>query len=256
MKTFTILGTGWLGYSLSCELKDKYKVKVSIRNEKKRNEYNEEGLFPFFLNEENLDSLDDLLDTNYLFINFPPSKFKDYTSFLNKIYSHEKIANIEKIIFISSTSIYPDLDLVFTEEFSSFDSNSKSPKVYDAEILVKDKTNIILRASGLMGYNRIAGKRSSGKIVNDKDIKVNYVHRDDVIRATIFLINNNENGIFNLAVDKHPTKEEVYLHNAKKYGFIKSIFKDEKGLKNRIIDGSKLTNLGFKYKYSNPFYFN
>ena len=35
MKTFTILGTGWLGYSLACELKDKYKVKVSIRDEEK-----------------------------------------------------------------------------------------------------------------------------------------------------------------------------------------------------------------------------
>ena len=255
MKTFSVLGTGWLGYALACELKDDYRVKVSIRDEKKRDKYKEVGLFPFFLNEENLDSLDDLLESNYLFINFPPSKFKDYTGFLNKIYSHKKIANIEKIIFISSTSIYPDLDLVFTEEFSSFNSNSKSPKVYDAEILVKNKTDLILRASGLMGYNRIAGKRSSGKIVNDKDIKVNYVHRDDVISATLFAIFNNINGIFNLSVEKHPTKEEIYLFNSKKHGFEKSIFKDEKGLKNRIIDGSKIENLGFKYKYSNPFDF-
>jgi nucleoside-diphosphate-sugar epimerase len=255
MKTFSILGTGWLGYALACELKDKYKVKVSIRDEKKKDKYKEEGLIPFFLNEDKLDFLDDLLETDYLFINFPPSKFKDYIGFLNKIYSHKKIANIKKIIFISSTSIYPDLDLVFTEEFSSFKSNSKSPKVYDAEVLIKDKTDLILRASGLMGYNRIAGKRSSGKIVNDKDIKVNYVHRDDVISATMFLITKNINGIFNLSVKEHPTKEDVYLFNSKKYCFEKSIFKDEKGLKNRIIDGSKLTGLGFKYKYSNPFDF-
>ena len=132
MKTFSVLGTGWLGYALACELKDDYRVKVSIRDEKKRDKYKEVGLFPFFLNEENLDSLDDLLESNYLFINFPPSKFKDYTGFLNKVYSHKKIANIEKIIFISSTSIYPDLDLVFTEEFSSFNSNSKSPKPHGA----------------------------------------------------------------------------------------------------------------------------
>ncbi|KAB7884874.1 GDP-L-fucose synthase [Poseidonibacter ostreae] len=255
MKTFSILGTGWLGYALALELKEKYKVKVSIKDEKKKNKFIEEGLVPFLLNEESLDSLDDLLETDYLFINFPPSKFKNYTAFLNKIYSHKKIKNIEKIIFISSTSIYPDLDLVFTEEFSSFNSNSKSPKVYDAEVLVKDKTDLILRASGLMGYNRIAGKRSSSKVVKDKDIKINYVHRDDVISATIFLIANNINGIFNLSVEKHPTKEEIYLFNSKKYGFEKSIFKDEKGLKNRIIDGSKIERLGFKYKYSNPFDF-
>ena len=253
MKTFSILGTGWLGYALACELKNKYKVKVSIRNESKKEKYEEENLSPFLLNEENFDYLNDLLETNYLFINFPPSKFKDYTGFLNKIYEHKKIVNIEKIIFISSTSIYPDLDLTFNEDFIIKDS--KSPKVYDAEILIKDKTDLILRSSGLMGYNRIAGKRSSCKIVNDKDIKVNYIHRDDVIRATLFAIFNNIKGIFNLSVEKHPTKEEIYLFNSKKYGFEKSIFKGEKGLKNRIIDGSKIESLGFKYKYPNPFDF-
>lgn len=255
MKTFSILGAGWLGYPLASFLKEKYKIKVSIKDEGKKEKFKSEGLNPFLLNEENLDSLDDLLETDYLFINFPPSKFKDYIGFLNKIYSHKKISNIEKIIFISSTSIYPDLDFIFTEEFSSFESNSKSSKVYDAEVAIHDKTDLILRCSGLMGYNRIAGKRSSAKIVNDKDIKINYVHRDDVISATMFLITNNIDGTFNLAVNKHPTKEEIYLFNSKKYGFKKSIFKDEKGLKNRIIDGRKLTSLGFKYKYSNPFDF-
>ncbi len=253
MKTFSILGTGWLGYALACELKDKYKIKVSIRDEKYREKLKKENLSPFLLNEENLDSLNDLLETDYLFINFPPSKFEDYTGFLNEIYSHIKIKNIEKIIFISSTSIYSDLDLLFNEEFVL--KNSKSPKVYDAEVLIKNRTDLIFRCSGLMGYNRIAGKRSSAKIVNDKDVKVNYVHRDDVINATLFAIKNNINGIFNLCVKEHLTKEEIYLFNSKKYGFEKSIFKDEKGLKNRIIDGSKIENLGFKYKYSNPFDF-
>ena len=104
-----------------------------------------------------------------------------------------------------------------------------------------------------MGYNRIAGKRSSSKLVNDKDIKINYIHRDDVISATIFVIENSINGIFNLCSEMHPTKEEIYLHNAKKFNFEESIFKDEKGLKNRIIDGSKIESFGFEYKYPNPF---
>jgi len=122
-------------------------------------------------------------------------------------------------------------------------------------VLIKDKTDVIFRCSGLMGYNRIAGKRSSSKIVNDKDIKVNYIHRDDVINATAFVIENNINGIFNLCVKEHPTKEEIYLHNAKKFNFKESIFKDEKALNNRIIDGSKIESLGFEYKYPNPFEF-
>ena len=43
-----------------------------------------EGLTPYLLNEEFTKDLDLLLDTTYLFINFPPSKFKDYIAFLEK----------------------------------------------------------------------------------------------------------------------------------------------------------------------------
>ena len=35
MKTFTILGTGWLGFELAKQFKNYYKVKVSSRNEEK-----------------------------------------------------------------------------------------------------------------------------------------------------------------------------------------------------------------------------
>ena len=253
MKTFTILGAGWLGFALGCELKRTHKIKVSMKDYKKEEMFLKEGFLPFLLNEDDFTFLDDLLETNYLFINFPPSKFKDYSKFLEKIYSHKKIDNIEKIIFVSSTSIYPNENGIFNE--NSKISNEKSPKVYDSEMLIKDKTDVIFRCSGLMGYNRIAGKRSSSKIVNDKDIKVNYIHRDDVINATAFVIENNINGIFNLCVKEHPTKEEIYLHNAKKFNFKESIFKDEKALNNRIIDGSKIESLGFEYKYPNPFEF-
>ncbi len=251
MKTFTILGAGWLGYALASELKNTYKIKVSIKDNKNEEKFMKEGLNPFLLNEDDLSFLDDLLETNYLYINFPPSKFKDYTNFLNKIYTSEKIKYIEKIIFVSSTSIYANEDAIYKEDSKL--SNEKSPKVYDSELLIKDKTDIILRCSGLMGYDRIAGKRSASKVISDKDIKINYIHRDDVISATKFLIDNNINGIFNLCSNIHPTKEEIYLHNAKKFGFKESIFKNEKGLKNRIIDGSKITSKGFEYKYANPF---
>ena len=78
MKTFTILGTGWLGFELAKAFKDDYLMKVSSRNEEKIKIYEEEGFSSYILNENNLDFLDELLNTNYLFVNFPPSKFDDY----------------------------------------------------------------------------------------------------------------------------------------------------------------------------------
>lgn len=250
MKTISILGTGWLGYALASELKNEFNVKVSIRTNEKKEEYINEGLDPYLLNEENLDFLDELLECDYLFINFPPSKFNNYLEFLNNIYSNKNILKVKKLIFISSTSIYPNEQTIFNEDFEI--KNSISQKVYDAEVLIKSRTDVILRCSGLMGYNRIAGKYFAGKVVDSEDVKVNYVHRDDVIFATIFTIKNDIKGIFNLCASSHPSRKEVYLLNAKKHNFEKPIFENKKEYKNRIIDGSKIERLGFEYKYPNP----
>jgi nucleoside-diphosphate-sugar epimerase len=189
MKTFTILGAGWLGFELAKVLKSKYKIKVSSRNIEKQKIYEEEGFTSYILNENNLNFLDELLDTNYLFINYPPSKFENYLGFLEKIYNHVKIKDIEKIIFISSTSIYPNILGNFDEKYKITDSSSKI--VFDAEELIKNKSNIIFRVSALVGDNRYFGKRSANKIVEFPDSLINFVHRNDVISATKFVIENN-----------------------------------------------------------------
>ena len=59
MKTFTILGAGWLGFELAKALKTKYKIKVSSRNNEKQKIYEEEGFSSYILNENDLDSLED-----------------------------------------------------------------------------------------------------------------------------------------------------------------------------------------------------
>ena len=253
MKTFTILGTGWLGLELANQLKDEFKIKVSARNEEKSKLFDSFGFSSFILNEYDFSFLDELLDTNYLFINYPPSKFDDYIGFLNKIYKHEKIKNIEKIIFISSTSIYPNIEGNFDEDYVINDSNSKI--VFEAEKLVENRSDVIFRVSGLVGGNRYFGKRSSNKVVEFPKSIINFVHRNDVINATKFIIEKNLNGIFNLSSKEHPTKEEIYTFNSKKYDFEIPIFLDNKSFLNRVIDGSKIEKLGFVYKYNNAFKF-
>ena len=253
MKTITILGTGWLGAELAEKLKDDYKIKVSLRDEKKSEIYKKFGFSAYILNEYDFSFLDELLDTDYLFINYPPSKFEDYLAFLEKIYNHPKIQNIEKIIFISSTSVYPDIEENFNENFLI--KNSSNKMVFDAENLVLNRTHIIFRASGLFGGDRIAGRRLANKIVDFPKTKINFVHRNDVINATIFAIENDLNGIFNLCSKQHPTKEELYSFNAQKYNFEKPIFLENKFSINRIIDGSKIEKLGFNYQYFDAFNF-
>ena len=253
MKTITILGTGWLGAELAEKLKDDYKIKVSLRDEKKSEIYKKFGFSAYILNEYDFSFLDELLDTDYLFINYTTSKFENYLAFLEKIYNHPKIKNIEKIIFVSSTSVYPDIEESFNEEFII--KNPSNKMVLDAENLVLNKTHIIFRASGLFGGDRIAGRRLANKIVDFPKTKINFVHRNDVINATIFAIENDLNGIFNLCSKQHPTKEELYSFNAQKYNFEKPIFLENEFSINRTIDGSKIEKLGFNYQYFDAFNF-
>lgn len=249
---FTILGAGWLGLKLAKDLKNDYKIIVSSRNKEKSKIYEDEGFSSYILNEDNFDYLDKLLDTDFLFINYPPSKFNNYLKFLEKIYSNEKISNIKKIIFISSTSIYPNINGIFSE--NSKIENSSSKIVFEAENLVKQKSNIIFRVSGLVGENRYFGKRSINKEVQFPLTPINFVHRDDIINATKFILENDIYGIFNLCSKIHPTKKEIYSFNAKKYGFVMPILSSNEAFINRIIDGSKIENLGFSYKYENPYF--
>ena len=230
MKTFTILGTGWLGFELAKAFKDDYLMKVSSRNEEKIKMYEEEGFSSYILNE---------------------NKFDDYLGFLEKIYSHKKIKNIEKIIFISSTSIYPNIEGFFDEDFKIEDSSSKI--VFEAENLVLNRSDIIFRVSALVGANRVSGRRLSNKVVEYPTSVIKFVHRNDVIDATKFVIENNLNGTFNLCCKEHPSKEDLYSFNAKKYDFALPIFSENKEFLNRTIDGSKIEQLGFIYKHNNAF---
>lgn len=257
MEKFTILGLGWLGYPLSKKLKNQFHIKASVRNQEKILDFKDDvnsNYEVFVLNENNLENLEFLLETDYLFVNYPPSKFDDYLTFLDKIYSHEKIRKIKKIFFISSTSIYPDLNEEFTEDYEIKEPKTKI--VFDAEQTIKDRTDYIFRVSGLMGYNRIAGKYYSGKEVKDSNAVVNFIHRDDVINAVEFFIKNElENGIYNLVAPNYPTKKEIYSLNCEKLNINLPIFKENNNLKTRKIIGKKLLDKGFKYDYNNPLEF-
>ena len=86
MKTLNILGTGWLGLELAKSLQNKYTIKVSSRTKEKIPFYKNFGFETYLFDEKNTSNLEILLECDYLFINFPPSKFENYIQFLDIIY--------------------------------------------------------------------------------------------------------------------------------------------------------------------------
>lgn len=249
MKTISILGCGWIGYALALKLKHKYLIKVSTTSLEKIITLEKEGFKSFLIDDSSSDST--FYECNILVIAIPPSKSKDYLELLRTIYSN--ILDKTKVIFISSTSIYQNIQKEFFENESM--ALNKDSLVYKAEELIKNRTNTIFRCAGLMGYNRIAGKSSLNKTLDNEDQMVNYVHRDDVLNAIIFSIDNCIEGIYNLCSKEHPSKRDIYVYNSLKYGFAQPLFLNKKRYPLKIINSDTFRKKGFKYIYQSPFDF-
>lgn len=253
MKTLSILGAGWLGLELAQTLKAKFYIKLSARNELTRRRHIDLGFESFILTEGVYDNLDMLLSCEYLLINYPPSKFNNYLQFITTLSQYPTFSQIEKVLFVSSSSVYPKKPDVYGEDCSILVSSN--PLYYKVEQYMNKKAHLIFRCAGLMGANRIAGKYFSNKIVTDGKSRVNHVHRIDVIRAFSFAIKHDLEGIFNVCAPQHPTKEELCLYQSKHCHFPPPIFIEDTKCTQRIIDSSKLERLGFEYERKNPIEF-
>lgn len=250
MKTFSILGAGWLGLELAKTLKDQFTIKLSARNELIQKAHTELGFESYVLTEGIYNNLDALFSCDYLFINYPPSKFNDYLQFINTLSNHPRFSTIEKVFFVSSSSVYPKASGVYDEKSEIV--SSSNPLYYEAETSLHGKVHIIFRCAGLMGADRIAAKYYTNKLVADGKSRVNHIHRIDVIRAVLFAIDKNLEGIFNLCAPQHPTKEEVFLYQSEQCHLTPPHFTDSLECTQRIIDGSKLEHLGFEFQFKNP----
>ena len=205
------------------------------------------------LTEGMYDHLETLLLSEYVLINYPPSKFNDYLQFIKILSEHPAFSTIEKVLFVSSSSVYPKVSGIY-HEIDEITSPSHS-LYYAVEKSLHGKAHIILRCAGLMGAGRIAGKYYSNKSVSDGKSRVNHVHRVDVIRSIQFLIEQNLEGIFNICAPLHPTKEELFTYHCEQCQLPLPHFIESHAPLQRIIDGSKLERLGFTYLCEDPMAF-
>jgi nucleoside-diphosphate-sugar epimerase len=218
----SILGTGWLGRPLAVSyLKDGWHVKGSTTSTEKLEELAKTGIEPFLININHLENefeILNFLNAEVLVINITS---KNIQGFERLIYFIEKSA-IQKVLFISSTSVYPDLNEVITEETKERVNPEQNPLVTIEELLQKNHhfQTTILRFGGLIGYNRKPGNFfKSGRKVQNPEAPVNLIHQDDCINIIKLIV---EKGLwgqeFNCCTDTHPTKKEFYSKAAEFIG--------------------------------------
>lgn len=262
-KTISILGCGWLGLPLAKVLVAAgWQVKGSTTNQEKLNVLIENKIIPYQikLNPKPTEPKD-FFDSECLFINVPPRLKSNPEDFhleqITGVLENVNPSITKNIIFISSTSVYPDANKIMTEE----DADSEHV-LYKAESLLinycknKNLKYNILRCSGLMGYDRIPCKYYAGKKnLEIGETPVNYVHLDDLLAIIVILLNGNDwNEILNIAAPLHPNRKEVFEKCAEETGYEKATFIiPANKIAYKIIDTNKLSKfIDYQFIYPNP----
>lgn len=207
MKRVSILGCGWLGTSLGVSLLDEgYSVKGSTTREEKLALLEAHQIVPFIVDIASFEEFDHFLEADILIISITS---KDVDAFENLILQIQD-SSIQKVIFISSTSVYPRINKVMTEE----DTVLNTPLTV-IENLFRENSffeTTILRFAGLFGDQRHPSNwfRNGRKIPQPKGF-VNMIHKEDCIEIIHEIIDQNcWNETFNACSNHHPTRRDFY----------------------------------------------
>ena len=240
MNKISILGCGWLGKPLAISLiNEGYAVKGSTTSEEKLELLEMNGIEPYIVDISDFEEYDSFLNSDILIIAITS---KDVDGFENLIAQIQE-SSIQKVIFISSTSVYGKLNKVMTEE----DAVLKLP-LTEIENLFRENTffeTTIIRFAGLFGDERQpANWFKNGKKIPQPKGFVNMIHKDDCIEIIQEIIAQNcWNETFNACSNHHPTRREFYTLAKLNNDFEAPKFEENEVHEWKIISSKKVQNV-------------
>ncbi|MCR9250226.1 MAG: NAD(P)-binding domain-containing protein [bacterium] len=256
-----IIGCGWFGLPLGESLVNKgYQVNGSTRSIGKFPRLRKVGINPYRIDLSDIDdkAIDSFLAIDTLVFTVPPSKQNSsIQKQLQNLRNHIIEQNREiKIIFISSSSVYPNSNKIVVETEAQYIPTPRSGLILLEleEIFSKSSLNTtVVRFGGLFGPDRNPGRFLSNKgEIAGAGNPVNMIHLDDCIGVVEFLIENETNDeTYNACSPDHPTKKDFYDIASKALGITPPAF-NKKGTDFKQISASKILEAGYTFKYSNP----
>jgi len=259
------LGCGWLGLPLAKHfLKKGHTVKGSTTTSTKKSILSDSGIQPYVFSLGKNTSIDIyknfLSESDVIIINFPPKRTTDIvTTYQNQIKSIiPYIKPSQKVLFVSSTSVYQNTNYWVTEALEAKPEKESGKAVLAVENILKSefKDNLtVVRFSGLIGYDRLPGKfLANKKEVSNGKAPINVIHQDDCIGLISSIVSLNCWGeTINGCADKHPLRETYYTLAAQKIGVPPPLFRETLDLKFKKISNLKSKELlQFTYTHSDP----
>lgn len=263
VKKIAIIGLGWLGRPLAEALlkEGKWAVKGSTTRFDKADVLRNQGIETYVYHSSiGVSFPEALADADALFLNVPPgirsalnkeAAARDYVNEMNKIVAHFDF-NRTHLIAASSTSVYPEQNILMDESFGSLGTPSgeagEALRTYERNCIDLGGANTtILRFAGLYGKDRHPVRFFTGrnKIVAGQQ-RVNMVSKDRCLTVLKNVLNKPVYGeILNVVNATHPTREEFYTEACKDLGLEKPDFApDGNKAYGKMISSAKIEALG------------
>jgi len=247
MTQISILGCGWLGLPLAKALiENKFLVKGSTTSVAKLSVLENAGIIPFLIvltpnsnfqssmnilveEEEKTENLTAFLENSkILIIDIPPklrgSEKENFVLKIKNIIPDIEKSTVENVIFISSTSVYGENNLLVTEETALNPDTESGKQLMETEQLLQSNTNFkttILRFGGLIGEDRHPVHFLAGRThIENPNAPINLIHQEDCIGIIMAIIDQiqikcwNRNEVFNAVTPFHPSRKEYYTQKA------------------------------------------
>ena len=239
MKQISILGCGWLGLPLAKSLIEKgFSVNGSTTSVEKIAVLENAGIHPFLVSlsavevlEETKISIENFLqNSDVLIIDIPPKlrgdSSENFVAKIQNIIPFIEKSLVEKVIFVSSTSVYADDNSIITEETKPNPDTESGRQLLEAEQLLQSNKNFqttILRFGGLIGEDRHPIKFLAGrKDIENPEGPINLIHQIDCIGIIEAILKHPETSgqidksseVFNAVAPFHPTRKEYYTQKA------------------------------------------
>ena len=264
----SIIGCGWIGLPLAEKLLSAgYVVKGSTTSTEKVDRLRQKNIdaHQLLLNPDPVGNLSVLLEADTLIIDIPPKAAKTGDDFhpvqIQHVINAIRQSPVKHIIYVSSTSVYPDLNRVVGENDVTGPEQSPSPGLVTAECLVQtlepERSVTILRCGGLLGYDRNPGKYVAGKTVDTGNVPVNYLHPDDAVGILTALVRHKTRGVYNAAAPMHPTREAIYRKSCSDFGYALPTFVEPaEPIPYKVISPAKLLEaIQYTFHYPDPLQF-
>ncbi len=251
-----ILGCGWLGQIVGESLVNKgVSVFGSYRRAEVAEKLNSLGINDFKLDFNKNTTIPENIvnDTTHVLAFITPSApdHISYDALLVQLL--EQFDSNVKVVFSSSTGIYPKDSGIYDESFK-LDAN-KPNRLLSAETALQKLLGnrlTIFRLAGLIGPKRHPAYHLSGKeLLNNGMNPINLIHANDIASAIDWLLDNDYFGhTYNLVNPHHPKKSAYYTEAAEYLGIEPPVF-GSKPTENRLIMGDLIEKeTSFRYRHA------